>query len=97
MTPKLTQSQAEELLSQLKGWELDQNNHLQKQWKFRGSITPKKFVDTIWEIANSREVSHHPNISFTYGFVEVTIWTHAINGLSNNDFILAAKIDTITI
>ncbi len=97
LTPKLTQNQAEELLAKLQGWKLDEKNRLQKCWKLKGSTAPKKFVDAIWAIAELPDVKHHPCISFTWGYAEVTIWTHAIDGLSKNDFILAAKIDAIDI
>lgn len=95
LTPKLNLMEVVELLGDLQGWYLDDKNHLIKKWNLKGSKITKKFVDAIWEIAEAPDVKHHPNISFTYGFVEVTIWTHAIDGLSKNDFILAAKIDNI--
>ncbi len=97
LTPKLSLDQTKELLGQLQGWKLDENNHLQKRWSFKNFASSKKFVDAISEIAEAPEVRHHPNITFGWGFVEVTTWTHAINGLSRNDFILAAKIDTIVL
>ncbi len=95
MTPKLSLDQAKELLGQLQEWKLDENNHLQKRWSFQNFMKPLKFVMAISEIAEKER--HHPNINFGWGYVEVTIWTHAINGLSRNDFILAAKIDTLAV
>ncbi|TSC84376.1 MAG: pterin-4-alpha-carbinolamine dehydratase [Parcubacteria group bacterium Gr01-1014_13] len=97
LTPKLSWTQAKEFLGQLQGWKLDEKNHLQKRWKFKDFATAKKLVDAISEIAEDPQVKHHPNINFGWGFVEVTVWTHAIDGLSKNDFILAAKIDTLVI
>lgn len=93
LTPGLSPLQILELQTQLQDWDVVKRHHLQKRWYFKNFARPLKFVTTISELAEKE--GHHPNISFGWGYVEVTIWTHAIGGLSRNDFILAAKIDTL--
>jgi 4a-hydroxytetrahydrobiopterin dehydratase len=95
LTPKLNMMDAAVLLGNLYGWYFDEKHHLQKKWKIKDPVALKKFVDAIWKLAENE--GHHPNINFTWGVVEVTIWTHAIDGLSRNDFILAAKIDSLPV
>lgn len=92
-TPKLTAEEISELIKQVDGWQLMENRRIFKRWEFDDFIKSLKFVNEIAKIAE--EEGHHPNINFSYGFVEVSIWTHAIDGLSKNDFILAAKINEI--
>ncbi len=68
-------------------------HHLKREYKstnFRGAL---RFVNRVGEVAE-RE-GHHPDISFGWGYAEIKIWTHAIDGLSESDFILAAKLDTL--
>lgn len=95
LTPKLSSGQAIELLKQLSGWGIVEEYHLQKRWKFKNFADPLKFVLVVSGIAEKE--GHHPDIKFGWGFVEITIWTHAIDGLSMNDFILAAKIDSLPV
>src|SRR3989344_7464252 len=85
LTPKLSFSKIKELLSQLQGWNVVEEYHLQKRWKFQNFAKPLEFVTAISEL--SEKEGHNPNINFGWGYVEITIWTHAINGLSKNDFI----------
>jgi len=66
---------------------------LNKRFNFNNYIEIKKFINKIGEI--SEDEGHHPDISFGWGYAEVKITTHAIEGLSENDFILAAKIDQL--
>lgn len=73
------------------GWELRDAKHLQKEYKFKDFKSALEFVNKVGEIAEAN--THHPNIEFGWGFVKILLWTHAIDGLSENDFILAAKID----
>ena len=67
---------------------------LKKKFVFKDYLDSQKFINKIGEIAENE--GHHPDISFGWGFAEIKITTHAIEGLSGNDFILAAKIDQIT-
>ena len=67
---------------------------LSKKFNFNNFIESQKFVNKVGEISENEE--HHPDILFGWGYAEVKITTHAIEGLSENDFILAAKIDQLT-
>ncbi len=89
--PPLTQSQCESLLAKLDVWEVVDQHHLKKRYRFPDFVTALDFVNKIGAIAE--EQGHHPNISFTWGWVEIKLYTHKIDGLSESDFILAAKID----
>lgn len=66
---------------------------IQKKFKFKNFKEALSFVNRVGEIAESE--GHHPDINFGWGKVQLTLYTHAIGGLSENDFILAAKIDKI--
>ena len=91
-TPPLDEAKANELLQEIKDWEL-KNGHLYKKIKFRNFIETMKFLNKVAEVAE--EEGHHPDFFVHYNKIEFEIWTHAINGLSENDFILAAKIDNL--
>lgn len=90
-TPPLTEEEIKELLQQVKNWKLE-GKKLVKKFKFKDFVQAMKFVNEIAE-----EEEHHPDIEIHYNRVTLTIWTHAINNLSENDFILAAKIDGIAV
>ena len=79
------------------GWDLTKDNKevffLSKKFNFDNFLESQKFVNEVGKI--SEEEGHHPDISFGWGYAEIKITTHAIQGLSENDFILAAKIDKI--
>jgi len=66
---------------------------LNKRFIFKNFFNSQKFVNKVGEI--SEEEGHHPDIKFGWGYAEIQITTHAVEGLSENDFILAAKIDQI--
>ena len=89
-TPPLEGTKINELLGQIPAWEL-KNGHLFRKFKFMNFAGAIKFINSVAEIAESE--GHHPDFSVHYSKVEIEIWTHAINGLSENDFILASKID----
>ncbi len=79
-------------LAQLQDWKIsDDSKWLFKEFKFRNFLQTLDFVNKIAVIAE--EEQHHPNIDFTWGHCKISIQTHKINGLCENDFILAAKID----
>ena len=80
-------------IKKLLGWQLQENHHLYKQFKFPDFKSALRFVNQIAEVAE--ELNHHPNISFTWGKVEIAIWTHTVNTVSGKDFELARKIDGI--
>jgi 4a-hydroxytetrahydrobiopterin dehydratase len=79
------------------GWNIVQNDKkiffLVKDFKFQNFLKSQNFINKVGEISESE--NHHPDISFGWGYAKITITTHAIEGLSENDFILAAKIDQI--
>ena len=90
--PPVTGAELEELKKRLDGgWDVVNEHHLLKEFRFPDYKTTLAFVNEIADIAE--EQGHHPNISFTYGRAEVTIWTHKIQGLTESDFVLAAKIE----
>ena len=80
------------------GWDITKNiknNYLlKKNFRFKNFKESQNFVNKVGDI--SEEEGHHPDITFGWGYVKINITTHAIEGLSENDFILAAKIDQIT-
>ena len=91
-TPTLETAKINELLKEIPAWQLKEG-HLYKKFKFKNFVEAMKFVNKIAEIAESE--GHHPDFSVHYNKVEVEIWTHSIKGLSENEFIVAAKIEGI--
>jgi len=91
--PPLTADEIKPLLNQLEGWEVVDEHHLRKVVKTSNFREALAFVNKVGEIAE--EQGHHPDICFGWGQAEITIWTHKINGLTESDFILAAKIDRL--
>ncbi len=74
-------------------WEAINEHHLKKGFKFPDFRTALDFTNKVAEIAEKQD--HHPDIYLSWGKVEITIWTHKINGLTESDFILAAKISEL--
>jgi 4a-hydroxytetrahydrobiopterin dehydratase len=91
--PPLTREEIAKLLPELSGWEVINDHHLEKKYKFANFRESLTFVNRVGELAE--EQGHHPGICFGWGTAEITIWTHKINGLTESDFILAAKIDKL--
>ncbi len=89
--PPLKGEQIRPLLSQIEGWSVVDEHHLTKNYKFPNFVEALQFVNKIGEIAEKEW--HHPDIYLAWGKVRVDVWTHKINGLTENDFILAAKLD----
>ena len=79
------------------GWNIVKNQklifYLEKNFEFKNFIDSQNFINKVGEI--SEKENHHPDITFGWGYAKILITTHAIEGLSENDFILAAKIDQI--
>jgi 4a-hydroxytetrahydrobiopterin dehydratase len=77
------------------GWSIIKNERniyfLEKKFNFKNFVDSQKFVNEVGKISENE--GHHPDISFGWGYAKINITTHAIEGLSENDFILAAKID----
>jgi 4a-hydroxytetrahydrobiopterin dehydratase len=81
------------MVEQLPGWEVIAGHHLHKEFKFADFRETLDYVNRVGELAESQ--GHHPDICFGWGKAEITIWTHKIDGLTESDFILAAKIDKV--
>lgn len=93
--PPLKGEALQALQKQVEGWNVMEEHHLFKSFKFPDFRKALDFVNRVGAVAE--EQGHHPVITLTWGKVEITIYTHKINGLTESDFILAAKIDTIKI
>jgi 4a-hydroxytetrahydrobiopterin dehydratase len=91
--PPLDSQEIDKLLPQLAGWEVINLHHLRKTYQFEDFRQSLEFVNRIGELAESQ--GHHPDICFGWGKAEVTIWTHKIDGLTESDFVLAAKFDKL--
>lgn len=91
-TPPLTREQASALLAQLDGWE-QQGNAIIKSYDFKNYYQTMSFVNAIAWIANQQD--HHPELVVGYNKCKVEYTTHAVQGLSENDFICAAKVDAL--
>jgi len=92
-TPPLTPDQIDPLLAQLTGWTVAEFHHLEKSWRFPDFPRALAFVNRIGALAESE--GHHPDIRLSWGRVDVAIHTHKLDGLTESDFILAAKIDSM--
>ncbi|MCS6770587.1 MAG: 4a-hydroxytetrahydrobiopterin dehydratase [Kiritimatiellae bacterium] len=88
----LTPSQIEELLARVPGWRVD-GNSIVREFSFKGYARTVAFVNAVVWIALTED--HHPEIAFGYKFCTIRYTTHAIGGLSENDFICAAKINAL--
>lgn len=91
--PPLKGESITDLSSQLEGWKVVAEHHLSKEFKFKDFREALDFVNRVGELAEQQ--GHHPDIYLSWGRVEITIWTHKIDGLTESDFILAAKIDEL--
>jgi len=92
--PTLKPKEIEKYMLELKdGWEVAKNLKIEKLFKFKDFKEAMKFVNQVAVLAEQE--GHHPEILINYNQVNITNWTHAIGGLSENDFILAAKIDNL--
>ena len=95
--PALTRPAAEAQLKRLSGWRLAQDGQrIRKEWVVKNFMAGIEFFNRVAELAE--EEGHHPDLHLEgYRNLAIEIWTHAIGGLSENDFILAAKIDTLPV
>ena len=91
--PPLSASQAARLLGSLDRWEIVDGHHLSKTWIFPDFVEALAWVNRVGELAEKE--GHHPDIHLTWGKVRIDIWTHKIDGLTESDFVLAAKIDDL--
>ena len=91
--PALDADQIRKYLGELNNWNLSENLKISKTFSFINFRHTMDFVNKVADLAESE--GHHPDMIVSYGTCVVELWTHAIHGLSENDFILAAKIDRI--
>ena len=91
--PPLGGEELAALQKQVDGWNVVNEHHITKTYKFRDFRQALAFVNQVGELAEQQ--GHHPDIYLAWGKVEIQIWTHKINGLTESDFILAAKIDQL--
>ena len=96
--PPFDVSEIHKYLKKVDGWDVSENTNkvyfLEKKFKFKNFLSSQRFVNLVGDI--SEKESHHPDIIFGWGYAIIKVYTHAINGLSENDFILASKIDQIS-
>ena len=95
-SPHLSREEIEDLLRQVDGWTVEEaEGHLRlaKVFKFKGFMPGIELVNRIAPVAEADK--HHPDLLVTFGAVTVWLWTHAAGGITQNDFILAAKIDRL--
>ena len=91
-TPKLDRAQIAAFLRLVDGWKVE-GGKLQNRFAHRDFRAAIAFVVAIADVAEAEQ--HHPDLAIHYKDVDVTVWTHSIDGLSENDFILAAKLDAL--
>ncbi|MBY0522068.1 MAG: 4a-hydroxytetrahydrobiopterin dehydratase [Gemmataceae bacterium] len=95
--PPLKPEQIKTLLSAVPEWKLTPDHQrLRREWRVKDFLTGMDFFRRIADLAEAED--HHPDLHLTgYRNVAIELWTHAINGLSENDFIVAAKIDELPV
>lgn len=92
--PALTTEEQQDLLGQLgTEWQIIDGHHLERGFGFEDFRRALEFTNRVGELAEAE--GHHPDIHLSWGRVRVTIWTHKIDGLTESDFVLAAKIETL--
>ena len=95
--PAFDLNEIHKYLKKIDGWDVkkdeQENYYLIKEFKFKNFIESQKFVNKVSEISETE--GHHPDISFGWGYCQIKVFTHAIKGLAESDFILASKIDRI--
>lgn len=89
--PSLSKEKIDASIAQHQGWELIDDKKIRKEFKFKDFIETKYFCDLVAIIA--QEQGHHPSLTLTYNKLKITLTTHAVGGLSDNDFIMAGIID----
>jgi 4a-hydroxytetrahydrobiopterin dehydratase len=91
--PPLDESHIAPLHAEVPTWDVVKGRRLTRAFAFRDFKTALGFVDRIGALAE--EQGHHPDVHLTYGQVRVDLWTHKVDGLTESDFVLAAKIDRL--
>jgi 4a-hydroxytetrahydrobiopterin dehydratase len=91
--PPLAGKELEALAKQVPEWKVVNGHHIARKFAFPDFRQALEFVNKVGEIAEQQ--GHHPDILLSWGKAEITTWTHKIDGLTESDFILAAKIDKL--
>ncbi|HEV2385755.1 MAG TPA: 4a-hydroxytetrahydrobiopterin dehydratase [Candidatus Acidoferrales bacterium] len=91
--PPLKGAELEKLGRELPSWKIVSEHHITRQFAFPDFRQALAFVNQVGELAE--EQGHHPDIYLAWGKADITIWTHKIDGLTESDFILGAKIDLL--
>ena len=91
--PPLAGRELASLLDQVHGWIVVGEHHIQKAYTFPNFVKALEFVNRVGAVAE--EQGHHPDVYLAWGKVEVKLWTHKIDGLTESDFIMAAKTDKL--
>jgi 4a-hydroxytetrahydrobiopterin dehydratase len=92
-TPPLQGEELDDLRRQVPEWEVVEEHHLRRRFRFKNFREALDFVNRVGELAE--EQGHHPDVSFGWGYAEITVFTHKIDGLTESDFIFAAKTNTL--
>lgn len=94
-TPPLQEGQIKELHKEISDWEVSEDNKkISRNFEFRDFTKAMSFINKVADLAEDE--GHHPDmLIYSWNKVKIELWTHAIGGLSDNDFIMAAKIDTL--
>ena len=90
---RLSPSDIQAFMTNVPLWSVNRDHYISRRFKFKNFADALAFVNCVGALAETE--GHHPDISFGWGYVEITLFTHAVQGLSENDFILAVKIDAI--
>jgi 4a-hydroxytetrahydrobiopterin dehydratase len=93
-TPPLSPEEIARLQGEVPGWTVQNGHELHRNFRFPDFVKALAFVNRVGEIAEQEQ--HHPDIGLGWGRVDVTTYTHSVNGLTENDFILAARINALT-
>lgn len=92
--PPLNHADVEKYMTQVREWRLEDDKKIMRDFAFKDFKKAMEFINMVADIAE--EEGHHPDILlYSWNKVRITLWTHAIDGLSENDFILAAKINEL--
>lgn len=91
--PALKGKELQDLAKQVPAWKVVNEHHLNRTYEFPDFKTALEFVNRVGDVAEQE--GHHPNINFTWGKVEISVYTHKVEGLTESDFVLAAKIEKL--
>jgi 4a-hydroxytetrahydrobiopterin dehydratase len=92
-TPPMPPEQVQQMLPHVPGWELEGDTKITRRFRFKDFVAAMAFVNKVAALAEAE--GHHPDIHISWNRVRLDLTTHAIKGLSENDFIMAAKIDEV--